>query len=381
MKTKIKSLLLGVLALAATLAATLTTSCRDTWTPNPDPAPQPSPSPNSQGAQVALSIAVPALVPPGPTPGSWVSSSLITVTSLGISAGGTSADRVTLVGTNDPSVALTSSSVALASFTGGQSLQNVGTLGAQIGAFAYFGVLRAAGTTTGLTFILVGDDGTSGGMDGGVSTADQGRPGPLANAWPVKVTDGASVAAVKPASTPSSSTDPALVVSFSPNSPLPVGANTIGIVTQGAPGLLSWPVEVTNGPIGVTAAQGTSPWVTEPSPVVPVVSTSLTSTLLLKASSGTHFSTLIQVDSTAPTGIYYAMLLQGASSCPSSGSVTSLLLHAPIAVYHVNGQPGSVTFNDVGAQASFSTGLCAALSTTQFTLTGAPYLVADGSVL
>ena len=39
---------------------------------------------------------------------------------------------------------------------------------------------------------------------------------------------------VKPGSTAAAATDPALVVALSPNSPLPTGANTIGIVTLGA---------------------------------------------------------------------------------------------------------------------------------------------------
>jgi 6,7-dimethyl-8-ribityllumazine synthase len=56
-----------------------------------------------------------------------------------------------------------------------------------------------------------------------VVTAAQGSANTASNAWPIKVTDGTNVAAVKPASTAALATDPALVVAISPNStPIPV---------------------------------------------------------------------------------------------------------------------------------------------------------------
>lgn len=48
-------------------------------------------------------------------------------------------------------------------------------------------------------------------------TSNQGTPAATANAWPVKTTDGTNVAAVKAASTAALATDPAAVVTLSPN--------------------------------------------------------------------------------------------------------------------------------------------------------------------
>lgn len=90
-----------------------------------------------------------------------------------------------------------------------------------------------------------------------------------------KINDGTNTAAVKAASTAALATDPALVVSVSPNSPLPAGTNALGTVTavqttasnlnalaaQGAAAALSggWPVKVTDGtntqPTGDAAAR------------------------------------------------------------------------------------------------------------------------------
>jgi hypothetical protein len=54
----------------------------------------------------------------------------------------------------------------------------------------------------------------------------------IGNAWFEKLTDGTNgPVAVKPASTASVAADPALVVTMSPNSPLPAGTNSIGTVT------------------------------------------------------------------------------------------------------------------------------------------------------
>jgi hypothetical protein len=66
---------------------------------------------------------------------------------------------------------------------------------------------------------------------GGGGTVTQGTPNTAANAWPVKVTDGTNITAVKAASTAAVATDPAAVVSLSPNSPIPTGSNVIGALT------------------------------------------------------------------------------------------------------------------------------------------------------
>lgn len=65
----------------------------------------------------------------------------------------------------------------------------------------------------------------------GTVTANQGTGASVANAWPIEITDGAQVAAVKPSGNAAGISDPSLVVGFSPNSPLPAGTNTIGALT------------------------------------------------------------------------------------------------------------------------------------------------------
>lgn len=82
-----------------------------------------------------------------------------------------------------------------------------------------------------------------------VVTANQGTANTAANAWPHKVTDGTNVQAVKAASTAAVATDPSSVVAFSPNSPLPTGANTIGVVNQGTANTAAnaWPHKITDG--------------------------------------------------------------------------------------------------------------------------------------
>lgn len=81
---------------------------------------------------------------------------------------------------------------------------------------------------------------------GSSTTANQGSPAVLANAWPVKVSDGINYAAVKAASTAPQATDPALVVSISPNSSI----NTSNL----ANGLTGAAVPTTATYIGVNKA-------------------------------------------------------------------------------------------------------------------------------
>lgn len=118
----------------------------------------------------------------------------------------------------------------------------------------------------------------------GTVTDNQGTPAALANAWPIKLTDGTNTmptmdvaaragfveltdgtntASVKAASTAAVATDKALVVTLSPNTPLPAGSNALGSVTvtgttaisgtvtanQGTANTLAnkWPVQVTDG--------------------------------------------------------------------------------------------------------------------------------------
>lgn len=87
------------------------------------------------------------------------------------------------------------------------------------------------------------------------STAAQGAPNTSANGWPVKITDGTNVVGVSPASTAAVATQPAQVVGFSPNSPLPLGTNLIGGATvyvgsSAASNSNPVPVTITNTPSG-----------------------------------------------------------------------------------------------------------------------------------
>lgn len=64
------------------------------------------------------------------------------------------------------------------------------------------------------------------------NTATQGPAAITSGAWPIKLTDGTNVTAVKAASTAAIASDPSSVVALSPNSPIPTGSNTIGSVSN-----------------------------------------------------------------------------------------------------------------------------------------------------
>lgn len=82
-------------------------------------------------------------------------------------------------------------------------------------------------------------------------------PAGTATLGSVKITDGTNTAAVKAASTAPVATDPAAVVSFSPNSPLPAGTATIGAV------------KITDGTnVGAVKAASTAATATDPAIVV-----------------------------------------------------------------------------------------------------------------
>jgi hypothetical protein len=70
----------------------------------------------------------------------------------------------------------------------------------------------------------------------GTVTANQGTAAAPGGAWPVEITDGTNVAAVKAASTPAVATDPALVVAISPNNPIVIAttAQTWAALTGGS---------------------------------------------------------------------------------------------------------------------------------------------------
>lgn len=105
--------------------------------------------------------------------------------------------------------------------------------------------------TTGRTWTLSSGTDSVSAVQSGTWTVAQGTPNTLANAWPVKVTDGVNTlptmdavsragfqkitdgtntSAVKAGSTAAVAADPALVVALSPNSSIPSGSNSIGTV-------------------------------------------------------------------------------------------------------------------------------------------------------
>jgi len=88
------------------------------------------------------------------------------------------------------------------------------------------GVARFLRTDTDGRIEVVGGGGVLG-------TVDQGSPAVVANAWPIKVTDGTDTAAVLPASTAPVATDPALVVTLSPNLAVGTLANPLRIDPTG----------------------------------------------------------------------------------------------------------------------------------------------------
>lgn len=112
---------------------------------------------------------------------------------------------------------------------------------------------QVAGSQTGV--LVAGSDGTNYRF---VRTATDGtvRVDPTGTtAQPAKVTDGSNTAAVKAGSTAAQAGDPALVVGFSPNSPLPAGTNSIGSVTISSPISVGAVIsDGVNGPVAVKTA-------------------------------------------------------------------------------------------------------------------------------
>jgi hypothetical protein len=150
----------------------------------------------------------------------------------GSAAGGTAAVFSTLVGGiyNSTPPTLTTGQQASLQLTAAGALivsatlpydTNYGTVGAE--------TLRTAAQIGNATGAADFNLGATGAQTLRVS-ANQGEPSTVSNAWPIKVTDGTNTAAITPASTAATATEPALVVALSPNSPLPTGSNTIGTV-------------------------------------------------------------------------------------------------------------------------------------------------------
>lgn len=102
-----------------------------------------------------------------------------------------------------------------------------GNLGFRVRATSIAGSDAVIATLRLSTGVLAG---FSSGGGGGGGTVNQGTPNTLANAWPVEMTDGTNgPVAVKPSGQAATGTDPAAVVTVSPNSvalPLSTGAAT-----------------------------------------------------------------------------------------------------------------------------------------------------------
>lgn len=93
--------------------------------------------------------------------------------------------------------------------------------------------VQSGAWTTGRTWALTSGTDSIAAVQSGTWTVQQGgTPTAVANAWPMKVTDGTNTAAVKAASTAAIATDPSAVVALSPNSPLPIGSNNVGSINN-----------------------------------------------------------------------------------------------------------------------------------------------------
>lgn len=177
--------------------------------------------------------------------------------------------------------------------------------------------VQSGSWTFGRTWTLSSGTDSISSVQSGTWTMAQGAPNSVPNAWPVKLTDGTNVMGVAPASTAPTSSQPAGVVSLSPNSSLPIGANslgtvglnsganTIGFVNQGATAASvanSWAVKITDGTNTNTVKAGSSEAALTDSAIVVTgrpdnvgtptqtsVSCAATSTTLLAANTATMF--------------------------------------------------------------------------------------------
>jgi hypothetical protein len=170
-------------------------------------------------------------------------------------------------------------------FGGSAVVTGTGASGAGIPRVTVSNDSNIAATQSG-TWVVSATQATATNLNALVS---QGPQAVLANAWPIKITDATNgPVAIKAASTAAAATDPSLVVGFSPNSPLPTGSNTIGVVNQGTGNATvsnAWFSKITdgvNGTVGVkpgsTAPTGTEPTlVVVESPNSPLLGDTLTS--------------------------------------------------------------------------------------------------------
>ena len=213
-----------------------------------------------------------------------------------------------------------------------------------------------AGTPAGGVVSIQGVSGGTVVPVSGTVTANQGTANTVANASPIKITDGTNTSAVKAASTAAVATDPALVVTFSPNTALPTGANVIGAVTQsGGP----WSGNITQfGSVNISTGTGAS------GTGIPRVTVSNDSNILA-TQSGTW---TVQPGNTANTTPWLATINQGGNSAAVKAASTAAVATDPALVVAISPNNSlGLTTND-----STATGTLGALNATvQLAVAGA----------
>jgi len=214
---------------------------------------------------------------------------------------------------------------------------NVIVVGAGVAGTPAGGVITIQGVTSGTAVTVAG-----------TVTGNQGTANTTANAWPIKVTDGTNTSAVKAASTAAVATDPALVVTFSPNTALPTGANVIGAVTQsGGP----WTGNITQfGSVNISTGTGAS------GTGIPRVTVSNDSNILA-TQSGTW---TVQPGNTANTTPWLTTINNGGNSAAVKAASTAAVATDPALVVAISPNNSlGLTTND-----STATGTLGALNAT-----------------
>jgi len=155
-----------------------------------------------------------------------------------------------------------------------------------------------------------------------------------------KVTDGTNTAAVKAASTAAVATDPALVVTIGPNTALPTGSNTIGIVNQGTAASLAnaWSQKITDGTNGPAAVKAASTAAVAADPALVV---SLSPNSPAKIWDGTNTAT-VKAASTAPVAADTALVV---TISPNSAHIKGTI--EPL--YGTNNQSMTITMTSLAS--------------------------------
>jgi len=143
-------------------------------------------------------------------------------------------------GGNLASIATSTSNVYTRLNDGSQKTQIVNSVGTEIGSSLLTTLTNAYNELVSIFGRQADGTQKSQRVDGSGNVAPAGDT--AARSGYDRLTDGTNTAAVKPASTSASATDPAVVVSVSPNSPIPTGSNTIGAVLQA---VANWTVNLT----------------------------------------------------------------------------------------------------------------------------------------